>query len=109
MSIKRLKYDDRNQRNKQDNLKFARKEEWIMAKDIFDFIMDASKARSAKGLKFLAELQKPGATADKLTKLLKEDLKYPDVGKEEVKKLLDIYKKRPIIRNFFDSITQRSY
>ncbi len=109
LSIKRLRYDDRNQRNKQDNLKFARKEEWIMAKDIFDFIMDASKAGSAKGMKFLEELNKPGAKAEVLTQLLKGweyDAKDLD---DDVAKLLDIYKKRPTIRKFMKEISQRSY
>jgi len=119
MSAKRLRHDDRNQRNKQDNLRFARKEEWIMPpkkkttkkqegkKDIFDFIKDASQARSTVGIKFLEELGKPGANAEALTQLLKRE--YGGVTLPDVTKLLDIYKNRPIIRNFMDSISQRSY
>ncbi len=80
-----------------------------MAKDIFDFIMDASKEGSTKGIRFLEELQRPGANAKELTKFLREHLKYPGVKKREVEKLLDAYKKRSIIQNFLNSISQRSY
>jgi hypothetical protein len=59
------------------------------------------------GIKFLEELGKPRANAKDLTKLLKP--KYGGVTLPDVTKLLDIYKKRPIIRNFMDSISQRSY
>ncbi len=87
--------------------KTGKKEE--VKRDLFDFIMDASQAGSAKGIKFLEELQKPGANAESLTKLLKEVLKYPGVRKKQVATLLDVYNGRPIIRNFLNSISHRSY
>jgi hypothetical protein len=109
-STKRLRQGDGDRRNKQDYLRFARKEEWIMPpekkstkgkkakRDIFNFIKDATKKNSAVGMKFYNEVNKKGVKAKDIYQLL-IDWGY-DVRLEEVTKLWKLYKTSPIVKKY---------
>jgi hypothetical protein len=78
-------------------------------RDIFDFIKDAGRQDSPVGIAFFTELKKKGVKAKDLTQLLK-GWGYDAVDlKEDVTKLLSIYKARPLLQEMMNAMSQRAY
>lgn len=67
-------------------------------RDIFDFFADASKKRSAIGLRFLNEMDRKGVKAEDIYNLLK-DWGYEGVRLDQVTTMFKLYKKKLDFKN----------
>ena len=72
--------------------------------DIFDFMKAASRQGSTMGMDFLEELNKKGVKAEELHNLLIGWGYECDPG--DVTKLLNIFKTRPIVQQFFTGMSR---